>query len=156
MRWWKVGLSVLLVVTATTWANQVQAESRWQIACVTDKMTEKRNCAVDKGVWPDIREPYIHIMYMLKGRLWGAYTHDPARRLRFRVDDNPVLTSDACGRGGCAFDEAISEVLLKQIKSGKLIKVELTTSDDLVIGPYEFPTEGFEAVLSRALAGETK
>jgi invasion protein IalB len=151
-----VGLLALSVVAATPWANQAEAESRWQIACATDKMTEKRSCAVDKGVWPDISEPYIHIMYVLKGHLWGAYTYDPARRVRVRVDDNPVLISSACGRGGCAFDEAISEVLLKQIESGKVIKVELTTFDDRVIGPYDFPTEGFQAVLSRALAGETK
>ncbi len=152
-RW---ALGILVSMVAAVFSHSASAEGPWRINCATDKMTDKRQCFVSKGHWPNIDEPYIHIIYALDRQFWGGYTVDPARRLRVRVDDNPVLTSTACGRSGCLFDVGVSELLTEQVRTGKLIKVEITTISDRVIGPYELSTDGFHAAFDRAQAGATE
>ena len=79
------------------------------------------------------------------------------QRASLQVDGNPFISTEICAGGGiCSYVQEKSAELLKQMRSGSQIVVQVSLQNDNMAGPLQQSLAGFEAQYRRAVEAQKR
>jgi hypothetical protein len=78
------------------------------------------------------------------------------QRASMQVDQWPFVSTTICTGGECSYEQGRSNDLLQAMLRGSKVTVQLSTSDDGMVGPLTNTLSGFAAQYQRAVEAQRR
>jgi invasion protein IalB len=76
------------------------------------------------------------------------------QRASMQVDQWPFVSTTICSGGECSFEQGRSNDLVQAMLRGSQVTVQLSTTDDGMVGPLTNTLNGFAAQYQRAVQAQ--
>ncbi len=139
----QIWLPLLAAMVSTLFASSAQAQSPWKTECKVDKMTEKTRCALSGQATDTVTLEPITVNF--ENNTLTLSGSGPLRRARLRVDGGNAIVMTQCVAQSCFVPGNLTSSVLRQLRTGSMVLVEVTQTDGKTIGPMDLPLGGFEA-----------
>jgi invasion protein IalB len=78
------------------------------------------------------------------------------QRASIQVDQWPLVSTTICTGGECSYEQGRSNDLLQAMLRGSKLTVQISTSDDGMVGPLANTLSGFAAQYQRAVEAQRR
>ncbi len=78
------------------------------------------------------------------------------QRASMQIDQWPFVSTTICTGGTCSYEQGRSNDLLQEMLRGSKVTVQISTSDDGMVGPLTNTLSGFAAQYQRAVEAQRR
>ncbi len=139
---------------AQGFGGQNQPPNQWVMNC---NMEKGRDCTVSAMIdgGPDnLLGTFLIVSYSVAYTTLTVVADGLGQRASMQVDKWPFISTTICTGGECSFEQGKSAELLDALLRGSQVTVQLSTSDDGMVGPLTNTLSGFAAQYRRAVQAQ--
>ena len=134
--------------------GQNQPPDQWVMNC---NMSKGRDCTVSAmidGGPNNLLGTFLIVSYSVAYTTLTVVADGLGQRASMQVDQWPFVSTTICSGGECSFEQGRSAELLDAMLRGSQLTVQLSTSDDGMVGPLTNTLSGFAAQYQRAVQAQ--
>jgi invasion protein IalB len=142
--------------SAQGFGGQNQPPNQWVMNC---NMSKGRDCTVSAMIdgGPDnLLGTFLIVSYSVAYTTLTVVADGLGQRASMQVDSWPWVSTTICSGGECSYEQGRSAELLQALLRGSQVTVQLSTSDDGMVGPLTNTLSGFAAQYQRAVQAQQR
>lgn len=152
-----LGLTLLASsASAQGYAGQNQPPDQWVMNC---NMSKGRDCTVSAmidGGPNNLLGTYLIVSYSVAYTTLTVVADGLGQSASMQVDQWPFVSTTICSGGECSYEQGRSAELLDAMLRGSQLTVQLSTSDDGMVGPLTNTLSGFAAQYQKAVQAQRR
>src|SRR4030088_224294 len=125
--------------------GQNQPPDQWVMSCTTARGRDCTVSAMIDGGPDNLLGTFLIVSYSVAYTTLTVVANGLGQRASIQVDKWPFVTTRVCTGGACSFEQDRSNDLLQELLRGSQVTVQLSTSDDGMVGPLSNTLSGFAA-----------
>ena len=149
-------LTVASSASAQGAVGQNQPPDQWVMNCNT---AQGRDCTVSAMIdgGPDnLLGTFLIVSYSVAYTTLTVVANGLGQRASIQIDKWPFVSTTICTGGECSYEQGRSNDLLQEMLRGSQVTVQLSTSDDGMVGPLTNTLSGFAAQYQRAVEAQRR
>jgi invasion protein IalB len=151
------GLSLLASsASAQGFGGQNQPPNQWVMNCNMEKGRDCTVSAMIDGGQDNLLGTFLIVSYSVAYTTLTVAAGGMGQSASMQVDKWPFVTTRVCTGGACSFEQGRSNDLLQELLRGSQVTVQLSTSDDGMVGPLSNTLSGFAAQYQRAVQAQQR
>ena len=150
-----LGLSLLASsASAQGPVGQNQPPDQWVMNCNTERGRDCTVSAMIDGGPNNLLGTFLIVSYSVAYTTLTVVVDGNGQRASMQVDQWPFVSTTICSGGECSFEQGRSNDLVQAMLRGSQLTVQLSTSDDGMVGPLTNTLNGFAAQYQRAVQAQ--
>jgi invasion protein IalB len=147
---------VLLASSASAEApvGQNQPPDQWVMNCNTERGRDCTVSAMIDGGPNNLLGTFLIVSYSAAYTTLTVVADGIGQRASMQVDQWPFVSTTICSGGECSFEQGRSNDLVQAMLRGSQVTVQLSTTDDGMVGPLTNTLNGFAAQYQRAVQAQ--
>lgn len=152
-----LGLSLLASsASAQGMGGQNQPPNQWVMNCNYEKGRDCTVSAMIDGGPDNLLGTFLIVSYSMAYTTLTVVANGLGQRASMQVDKWPFVSTTICSGGECSYEQGRSAELLEALLRGSSVTVQLSTSDDGMVGPLTNTLSGFAAQYQRAVQAQQR
>ena len=152
-----LGLSLLASsAIAQGYGGQNQPPNQWVMNCNTEKGRDCTVSAMIDGGPNNLLGTFLIVSYSVAYTTLTVVADGLGQRASMQVDTWPWVSTTICSGGECSYEQGRSAELLDAMLRGSQVTIQLSTSDDGMVGPLTNTLKGFAAQYQRAVQAQQR
>ena len=151
-----LGLCVLASTASAQPMGQNQPPNQWVSNCNYEKGKDCTVSAMIDGGPNNLLGTFLIVSYSVAYTTLTVVADGTGQRASMQVDQWPFVSTTICSGGECSYEQGRSAELLDAMLRGSQITVQLSTSDDGMVGPLTNTLSGFAAQYQRAVQAQQR
>ena len=149
--------SVAASPAAAQGMGQNQPPDQWVMNCNTERGLDCTVSNMIDGGPNNLLGTFLIVSYSAAYTTLTVVGDGVGKRASLQVDGNPFISTDICGGSGeCSYDQQKSAELLRQLRAGSQIVVQISLQNDGMAGPFRQSLAGFETQYRRAVEAQRR
>ena len=150
-------MSPMAAPAAAQGMGQNQPPDQWVMNCNTERGLDCTVSNMIDGGPNNLLGSFLIVSYSVAYTTLSIVADGVGQRASLQVDGNPFISTEICAGGGiCSYVQEKSAELLKQMRSGSQIVVQVSLQNDNMAGPLQQSLAGFEAQYRRAVEAQKR
>lgn len=149
-----LGLSLLAASASAQPMGQNQPPNEWVMNCNYQKGKDCTVSAMIDGGQNNLLGTFLIVSYSVAYTTLTVVVDGLGQRASMQVDQWPFVSTNICSGGECSYEQGKSAELLDALLRGSAVTVQLSTSDDGMVGPLTNTLKGFAAQYQRAVQAQ--
>lgn len=149
-----VALSLLASSASAQRMGQNQPPNQWVMNCNYEKGKDCTVSAMIDGGINNLLGTFLIVSYSVAYTTLTVVADGLGQNASMQVDSWPWVTTSICTGGECSYEQGKSAELLNALLRGSQVTVQLSTSDDGMVGPLSNTLQGFAAQYQRAVQAQ--
>jgi invasion protein IalB len=150
-----LGLSLLASsASAQGPVGQNQPPDQWVMNCNTERGRDCTVSAMIDGGPNNLLGTFLIVSYSAAYTTLTVVADGIGQRASMQVDQWPFVSTTICSGGECSFEQGRSNDLVQAMLRGSQVTVQLSTTDDGMVGPLTNTLNGFAAQYQRAVQAQ--
>jgi len=151
------GLSLLASsASAQGFGGQNQPPNQWVMNCNMEKGRDCTVSAMIDGGQDNLLGTFLIVSYSVAYTTLTVVANGMGQRASMQVDQWPFVSTTICTGGECSYEQGRSNDLLQEMLRGSQVTVQLSTSDDGMVGPLANTLSGFATQYQRAVEAQRR
>lgn len=134
--------------------GQNQPPNQWVMNCNYEKGKDCTVSAMIDGGINNLLGTFLIVSYSVAYTTLTVVADGLGQNASMQVDSWPWVTTSICTGGECSYEQGKSAELLNALLRGSQVTVQLSTSDDGMVGPLSNTLQGFAAQYQRAVQAQ--
>jgi invasion protein IalB len=152
-----LGLALLASSASAQGAvGQNQPPDQWVMNCNTERGRDCTVSAMIDGGPDNLLGTFLIVSYSVAYSTLTVVADGLGQRASIQVDQWPFVSTTICTGGECSFEQGRSNDLVQEMLRGSQVTVQLSTSDDGMVGPLTNTLSGFAAQYQRAVEAQRR
>jgi invasion protein IalB len=152
-----LGLSLLASsASAQGPVGQNQPPDQWVMNCNTERGRDCTVSAMIDGGPNNLLGTFLIVSYSAAYTTLTVVADGIGQRASMQVDQWPFVSTTICSGGECSFEQGRSNDLVQAMLRGSQVTVQLSTTDDGMVGPLTNTLSGFAAQYQRAVEAQRR
>lgn len=152
-----LGAMALASPVAAQGMGQNQPPDQWVMNCNTERGLDCTVSNMIDGGPNNLLGSFLIVSYSVAYTTLSVVADGVGQRASLQVDGNPFVSTEICAGGGiCSYVQEKSAELLKQMRSGSQIVVQVSLRNDGMAGPFQQSLADFEAQYRRAVEAQKR
>ena len=152
-----LGLSLLASsASAQGMRGQNQPPDQWVMNCNTERGRDCTVSAMIDGGPDNLLGTFLIVSYSVAYGTLTVVADGLGQRASIQVDQWPLVSTTICTGGECSYEQGRSNDLLQEMLRGSKLTVQISTSDDGMVGPLTNTLSGFAAQYQRAVEAQRR
>jgi invasion protein IalB len=136
--------------------GQNQPPDQWVMNCNTERGRDCTVSAMIDGGQNNLLGTFLVVSYSVAYTTLTVVADGTGQRASMQVDQWPFVSTTSCTGGECSYDPLKSDDLLQAMLRGSKLTVQLSTTDDGMVGPLTNTLSGFAAQYQRAVEAQRR
>ena len=136
--------------------GQNQPPDQWVMNFNTERGSDCTVSAIIDGGPDNLLGTFLIVSYSVAYSTLTVVADGLGQRASIQVDQWPFVSTTICTGGECSFEQGRSNDLVQEILRGSQVTVQLSTSDDGMVGPLTNTLSGFAAQYQRAVQAQRR
>ena len=136
--------------------GQNQPPDQWVMNCNTEKGRDCTVSAMIDGGPNNLLGTFLIVSYSVAYTTLTVVADGLGQGASIQVDNWPFVSTTICSGGECSYEQGRSAELLAAMLRGSQLTVQLSTSDDGMVGPLTNTLSGFAAQYQRAVQAQQR
>lgn len=136
--------------------GQNQPPNQWVMNCNTERGRDCTVSAMIDGGPDNLLGTFLIVSYSVAYTTLTVVADGQGRRAGMQVDKWPFVATNICSGGECSYEQGKSAELLDALLRGSSVTVQLSTSDDGMVGPLTNTLSGFREQYQRAAQAQQR
>jgi invasion protein IalB len=149
-------LTVASSASAQGAVGQNQPPDQWVMNCNTERGRDCTVSAMIDGGPNNLLGTFLIVSYSVAYTTLTVVADGLGQRASIQVDTWPYVSTTICTGGECSYEQGRSNDLVQEMLRGSQITVQLSTSDDGMVGPLTNTLSGFAAQYQRAVEAQRR
>jgi len=149
-------LTVVSSASAQGMLGQNQPPDQWVMNCNTERGRDCTVSAMIDGGQDNLLGTFLIVSYSVAYTTLTVVADGTGQRASMQVDQWPFVSTTSCTGGECSYDPLKSDDLLQAMLRGSKLTVQLSTTDDGMVGPLKNTLSGFAAQYQRAVEAQRR
>ena len=151
-----VGLGLCLLASSVSAQpmGQNQPPNQWVMNCNYEKGKDCTVSAMIDGGPDNLLGTFLIVSYSAAYTTLTVVADGIGQRASMQVDQWPFVSTTICSGGECSFEQGRSNDLVQAMLRGSQVTVQLSTTDDGMVGPLTNTLNGFAAQYQRAVQAQ--
>jgi invasion protein IalB len=137
-------------------AGQNQPPNQWVMNCNMEKGKDCTVSAMIDGGPNNLLGTFLIVTYSAAYTTLTVAVEGMGQSASMQVDSWPFISTSICTGGACSYDQAKSAELLNGLLRGQQVTVQVSTSDDGMVGPLTGSLKGFAEQYRRAVEAQRR
>jgi invasion protein IalB len=142
--------------SAQGYGGQNQPPDQWVMNCNTEKGRDCTVSAMIDGGPNNLLGTFLIVSYSVAYTTLTVVADGLGQRASMQVDQWPFVSTTICSGGECSYEQGRSAELLDAMLRGSQLTVQLSTSDDGMVGPLTNTLNGFATQYQRAVQAQQR
>ncbi|WP_421997181.1 invasion associated locus B family protein [Reyranella sp.] len=151
-----LGLSLLAASASAQPVGQNQPPDQWVMNCNYEKGKDCTVSAMIDGGPNNLLGTFLIVSYSVAYTTLTVAVDGIGQRASIQVDSWPFVSTTICTGGACSFEQGRSAELLKEFLRGSQVTVQVSTREDVVVGPLQNTLKGFAEAYQQAVAAQKR
>jgi invasion protein IalB len=134
--------------------GQNQPPNQWVMNCNYEKGKDCTVSAMIDGGINNLLGTFLIVSYSVAYTTLTVVADGLGQNASMQVDSWPWVTTSICTGGECSYEQGKSAELLNALLRGSQVTIQLSTSDDGMVGPLSNTLQGFAAQYQRAVQAQ--
>ena len=134
--------------------GQNQPPNQWVMNCNNEKGRDCTVSAMIDGGPDNLLGTFLIVSYSVAYTTLTVVADGLGQSASMQVDSWPWVTTTICTGGECSYEQGRSAELLNALLRGSRLTVQLSTSDDGMVGPLGNTLQGFATQYQRAVQAQ--
>ena len=134
--------------------GQNQPPNQWVMNCNYEKGKDCTVSAMIDGGINNLLGTFLIVSYSVAYTTLTVVADGLGQNASMQVDSWPWVTTSICTGGECSYEQGKSAELLNALLRGSQVTIQLSTSDDGMVGPLSNTLQGFAAQYQRAVLAQ--
>ncbi len=143
-------------VSAQGRVGQNQPPNQWVMNCNTERGRDCTVSAMIDGGPDNLLGTFLIVSYSVAYTTLTVVADGQGQRATMQVDKWPFVSTNICTGGECSYEQGKSAELLDALLRGASVTVQLSTSDDGMVGPLKNTLSGFREQYQRAVQAQQR
>ena len=136
--------------------GQNQPPDQWVMNCNTERGRDCTVSAMIDGGQDNLLGTFLIVSYSVAYGTLTVVADGLGQRASIQVDQWPWVSTTLCTGGECSYEQGRSDDLLQAMLRGSKLTVQISTTDDGMVGPLKNTLSGFAAQYQRAVAAQRR
>jgi invasion protein IalB len=134
--------------------GQNQPPNQWVMNCNTERGRDCTVSAMIDGGPDNLLGTFLIVSYSVAYTTLTVVADGLGQRASMQIDQWPFVSTTICTGGTCSYEQGRSNDLLQEMLRGSKVTVQISTSDDGMVGPLTNTLSGFAAQYQRAVEAQ--
>ena len=134
--------------------GQNQPPNQWVMNCNTERARDCTVSAMIDGGPNNLLGTFLIVSYSVAYTTLTVVVNGLGQNASMQVDSWPFVTTTICSGGECSYEQGRSAELLQALLRGSQVTIQVSTSDDGMVGPLQNTLNGFAAQYQRAVQAQ--
>ncbi len=135
--------------------GQNQPPNQWVMNCNTEKGRDCTVSAMIDGGPNNLLGTFLVVSYSVAYTTMTVVVNGMGQQASMQVDQWPWVSTGICTGGECSYEQGRSAEILQAMLRGQQVTIQVSTSDDGMVGPLQNTLSGFAAQYQRDRAGSS-
>lgn len=149
-----LGLTLLASSASAQGMGQNQPPNQWVMNCNYEKGRDCTVSAMIDGGQDNLLGTFLIVSYSVAYTTLTVVVNGMGQQASIQVDQWPWVSTGICTGGECSYVQEKSAELLQGMLRGQQVTIQVSTSDDGMVGPLQNTLRGFGAQYQRALQAQ--
>jgi len=136
--------------------GQNQPPDQWVMNCNSERGPDCTVSNMIDGGPNNLLGTFLIVSYSVAYTTLTVVADGLGQSASMQVDQWPFVNTRICSGGECSFEQGKSAELLDALLRGSAVTVQLSTSDDGMVGPLTNTLKGFAAQYQRAVQAQQR
>ncbi|CAN5902757.1 hypothetical protein BH11PSE3_BH11PSE3_20990 [soil metagenome] len=136
--------------------GQNQPPDQWVMNCNTEKGRDCTVSAMIDGGQNNLLGTFLVVSYSVAYTTLTVVVNGMGQQASIQVDQWPWVSTGICTGGECSYEQGRSAELLQSLLRGQNVTIQVSTSDDGMVGPLTNTLSGFATQYQRALQAQQR
>jgi hypothetical protein len=136
--------------------GQNQPPNQWVMNCNVERGRDCTVSAMIDGGPDNLLGTFLIVSYSVAYTTLTVVADGLGQRASMQVDKWPFVSTTICSGGECSYEQGRSAELLQAMLRGSQVTVQLSTSNDGMVGPLTNTLSGFAVQYQRAVQAQRR
>ncbi len=136
--------------------GQNQPPNQWVMNCNTEKGRDCTVSAMIDGGPNNLLGTFLVVSYSVAYTTMTVVVNGMGEQASMQVDQWPWVSTGICTGGECSYEQGRSAEILQAMLRGQQVTIQVSTSDDGMVGPLQNTLSGFAAQYQRAVQAQQR